>query len=385
MMIHKRYASLSERLTLPPEYLRVNVVKEIVTGSVEPAPTNGSVESAPTNSSPSLLSDTLIYMTSIFLREFLSTTCQLVLAARLGGDLFFAGPVVSLLVNIVFRRPLINPFVASLACGSSGDWKKANVAGYPGFDRSKTRWFELFSFWIMLVTAEVSGAVAAAGIRASHDRVFGYEFLKNAASGSGQLYFKANLTADQSCWNRARFAPLTDAAEVPVRMGRSAAIPWFTDDCAGILKWRWWFAEEVGAVLFFIVTYVHIWRWLRWDDMLKNNPTPYLERYWEKIVTFSCASAAVGFMVVIAFPTAHAGIHTSVFLSVYEELTPLQYKHVVSNDQGEAIIRIFGGCVGFVLALWYEFMLAGVDARTGSQASSLDVVLYKFLYTSPPP
>ena len=79
------------------------------------------------------LEDALVYFSSLFLREFVSTICVLVLNSRLGGDLFLASPIVSLYVNIVFRRPLNSPYVLTLGCLSAGDWRKANVAGYPGF------------------------------------------------------------------------------------------------------------------------------------------------------------------------------------------------------------------------------------------------------------
>ena len=96
----------------------------------------------PPNTVPSL-SDIQIYFPSLFLREFVSTICQLVLNSRLSSDLFIASPIVTLYVNIVFRRPLNSPYVTTLACLSASDWRKANVAGYPGFNKDKTRWWEL--------------------------------------------------------------------------------------------------------------------------------------------------------------------------------------------------------------------------------------------------
>ena len=50
-----------------------------------------------------------------------STYRLLLLNARLGGDFLIAGLVVSIYINIVLRRPLMNPFITIFACASAGD------------------------------------------------------------------------------------------------------------------------------------------------------------------------------------------------------------------------------------------------------------------------
>jgi hypothetical protein len=330
----------------------------------------------PPNTVPSL-SDIQIYFPSLFLREFVSTICQLVLNSRLSSDLFIASPIVTLYVNIVFRRPLNNPYVTTLACLSAGDWRKANVAGYPGFNKERTRWWELLLYWMWMVTAQLCGAAAAAGIRAHNDRVLGYEFIKGAAWGLGQMHFRANVLDEDTCWDRAYFPPGSKTVEIPVRLYRNATETMLKSSCLADVQWRWWFAEDLAAVLFLIVAYVHIWRWLRWDDMDKSNPTDKEERYWEKIVTFSAATASVGVMTAIAFPTANAGLHTSVFLGIYQTLNT--DKNVTSTTLNEPVLRAFGGACGCLLAIAYEWGLAWLDTKEKGRSELADAA-HKMLY-----
>ena len=329
------------------------------------------------------LQDAVVYFTSLFLREFVSTVCALVLNSRLGGDLFLASPIVTLYVNIVFRRPLNSPYVLTLGCLSAGDWRKANVAGYPGFNKDKTQWWELALFWLMMLTAQLTGAATAAGIRAYNDRVLGYEFVKGAAWGTSQLYLRANLDNTDSCWDRSYFPNGSTKVDIPVRLYRDATDTMFKSaTCTANTQWRWWFAEELGAVLFIITAYVHIWRWLRWDDMEKSNPTDREMRYWQKIVTFSMATASVGFMTAIAFPTANQGMQTSVFLGVYQSLNT--DKNVTSLSLGEPYIRSFGGVCGCLLAIAYEWGLAWLDSKERKQSWLADTA-HKMLYNGPIP
>ena len=368
--MRKSKLPLYQRMVVPHEFIGVEVTK------VEPA-----TDAAPTSTACERSFDSLIYFSSIFLREFVSTICLLILNSRLGGDLFIAGPVVTLYVNIVFRRPLNNPFVSTLACMSSGEWKHANVAGYPGFNKEKTHWWELLLFWMLLLAAQLGAAATAAEVRAYNDRILGYEFIKGAAWGTGQMHMRANLEKSDTCWEQNYFSNGTKA-DIPIRLYRNDADKLFKDDaCRGDVKWRWWFAEDLGATLFLIVGYIHVWRWLRWDDMETSNPNPRERRYWEKIVAFSVTSASLGFMTSIAFPTANAGLHTSLFLYRYQELNT--DKNVMSNDMGEAGYRMLGGSAGCLLAVLYEWMVAYLDSvEPGNWA---DDVAHKMVYLMPTP
>jgi hypothetical protein len=334
--------------------------------------------SPPTPNTVPLLSDAIIYFPSLFLREFVSTIVVLVLNSRLSSDLFIASPIVTLYVNIVFRRPLNNPYVTTLACLSAGDWRKANVVGYPGFNKERTRWWEIGLFWLMMVSAALCGAATAAGIRAYNDRMLGYEFIKGAAWGTGQMYFRANVDTDETCWKREYFGPTAKTVEIPVRLYRNSTASMIRDgNCLANIQWRWWFAEDLGAVLFIIVAYVHIWRWLRWDDMEKSNPNDRDVRYWQKLVTFSAVTASVGLMTTIAFPTANAGMHTSLFLGVYQSLNT--DKNVASTSLNEPIIRAFGGSCGCLLAVMYEWLVAWLDTKEKGECPLADAV-HKMLY-----
>ena len=142
--------------------------------------------------------------------------------------------------------------------------------------------------------------------------------------------------------------------------------------------------EDFGATLFLIVAYVHVWRWLRWKDMASNNPAPSTKDYWEEIVSFSTASAGLGLMTAIAFPTAHAGLHTSVFLGTYQSLT--SDRSITSNALGEPLYRALGGAVGCACAVMYEYVVAMLDEPVESIDNSVVAnTLHKMLYFSPIP
>jgi hypothetical protein len=315
--------------------------------------------------------------------------CLFILTSRLGGDLFIAGPLVTLYINIIFRRPINNPFVTTLACASSGEWKKANVAGYPGFSALTKSW-EMIFYWALLIVAQLLGAVCAADIRTQSEELLGHEFIKNAAWGAGQLKLTADLTESSTCWNKDDpiLGPaINNVVEIPIRLFRdSTSNMLLGDSCLSSLQWRWWFFEDLSSVLFLIVGYIHIWQWLRWDDMEKSNATPREERYWEKIVAFSVASASLGIMNTVAFPTAHAGLHTSLFLHRYQMLN--DNKHVTSSEFNEPLIRAFGGVCGCLFAVVYEWIVSWlnrVDRNKTDTVSMTGGVLHKLIYVSPVP
>jgi hypothetical protein len=298
---------------------------------------------------------------------------------------------VLLYINIVFRRPLINPFVSTLACWSTGDWKRANVAGYPGYSKDTTRFYELPLFWVWVVGAQLAAAAAAGSIRAYNDSIFGYEFIKNSAWGAGQIFLKTNMTENGSCWNKdlMKTYPYSNTTwgqtmEIPAHLYKNPPVDMYANNaCLTDIQMRWWFVEDMGAVLFLIVGYIHIWKWLRWDDMQKGNPNPQMEPYWGKIVTFSVASASLAMMTAMAFPTAHAGLHTSLFLYVYEETSV--NKHVTSNDLREPLVRALGGILGCLMAVLYEWMMSALDSMDNAKAGWIYNVAHKTLYITPIP
>ena len=333
--------------------------------------------------------DTAIFLFSLFLRELLSNFCILVLNSRLGRDNFLASPIVTLYVILVFRRPLNNPFILTMACLSAGDWGKANVSGLPGFNKLKTSSMTIFLFWLWMLTAQLLGAVAAANFRTANDAIFGSEFVNGAAWGSGQLFLRANLSKDESCWNKASSSSPTIGNQtsviIPTRLAK-AQEDLVLDSCMSYIQWRWWFMEDLAAVLFFIVGYVHVWRWLRWQDMKESTANEQSDRYWRNLVAFASASASLGLMNTMAFPTAHCGLHTSVFLSVYQSLN--EEKAVTANFMNEPLIRVMGGVVGCLLAVLYERAITLVDeveeeeANSETESYSLAVLVHKILYTS---
>ena len=317
-----------------------------------------------------------IYMSSLFIREYVSTICLLLLTSRLGGDIFIVGPIVTLYVNIVFRRPLNNPFVLTLACTSAGDWRKANVSGFPGFDFKKTSSIHLFLFFVLILIAQLSGAASAAGIRVYNEKVLGHEFIKGAAWGTGQMHLRADVTTDTTCWKQSAFPWDATSVEIPIRLLGNMTSEHIRDGaCTARIQWRWWFMEEVGAVLFLIVAYIHVWKWLRWKDATKGNPNEQSEQYCENIIIFSTASASLGLMTTMAFPTASAGMHTSMFLGVYQALGPEEAR----TNLDEHWVRAFGGCVGCMMAVFYEWGMAWASGYKNGENSFADTI-HKLLY-----
>ena len=309
--------------------------------------------------------DPYIFHASLFTREFVSTLLLLLLRSRLGSSLFIAGPIVIFYINIVFRRPLNNSFVLIFACFSAGDWKKANVAGYPGFDRNKTPKPGLWLYCLFLLAAQLSGAASAAAIKASYSRSIGSESMQ--AWGVNQVYLKVKENSPDSCWKNT-------TQPIPASLFGDQTADYLDSNCTSNIQ-EWWFMEDLGAVFFLIVSYLHIWKWLRWDDEEHGNPTCMQERYWEKIVSFSVVSSILALTTAIAFPTAHAGWHTSLYLCVYQKLrNDLQ---VTSNAMLEPLIRGSGGFVGCLLAMVYEWSLARYFKE---DRNAVDILMFKLLY-----
>ena len=336
---------------------------------------------------PPSTADTGIYLSALCAREFGATFCQLLLASRLGGDVFYAGSLVTLYINVVFRRPMVNPFVLALAVWSAGDWKRANVMGYPGMIEAGP--LARAAVGSLVLVADLGGALAAARLRADYGRTFGDEFVRNAAGGAGQLSLRVR-DVGASCWSGDRFPG--GSAEIPLRLYSNDTAGMLRDDgCVAQLQWGWWVLEDLGAVFFLIVGYVHVWRCLRWKDMHEGAPTDRDERYWTNLLVFSLASASLGLVTAIAFPTAHAGLHTSLYLAAYQEWRG-PVVSATANALGEPLYRALGGAVGCVLALMYEWALVRMDpcgdgtmCRADGTVSWGANLMHKMLYFSPVP
>ena len=355
-----------------PLYKSMRIPKDFIRGAQSP-----DTKAAQSNTVDIPQSDITIFWLSLFIREFASTLSILVLNSRLGKDNFLVGPIVTLYINLVFRRPLNNPFVLTMACMSRGDWGKANVAGYPGLN-SNTTTFYLFIFWVWMLVGQLSGAVAAAFFRAHNDAIFGSEFIDGAAWGSGQIYLKANTSNPNSCWNSVNQDNVTQIIQnIPIRLLESQTTM-LRGEYTLYVQMLWWFSEDLVAVLFLIVGYIHIWRWLRWEDMKDKAANELQERYWRNLIAFSSASASLGLMTAMTFPTAHYGAHTSVFLSVYQSLK--QEKAVTANFLHEPLIRAGGGTLGCLFAVLYEKAVTALESA--DPQSTFYNVLHKVLYLS---
>ena len=137
-----------------------------------------------------------------------------------------------------------------------------------------------------------------------------------------------------------------------------------------------------AAVLFFLVTNLHIWKWLRWDDMQEKNPKDNKARYWAKLTFFSLASGGIGLMNTMTFPTANTGWHNSMYIYVYQRLC--NDLVITSIDKSESLIRAFGGFVGCMLAVVYEWIVVGIEDVENAKGwykavcKAAHIVLYTF-------
>jgi hypothetical protein len=224
----------------------------------------------------------------------------------------------------------------------------------PKFDSPD--WTRDLQYWGMLVGAQLAGAATAAVARSDHNTHLGYEFIHNSAWGVRAMHLKPG-----SCWN--------STAEFNIRNTTL-----MNSNCQGRIWVGWWFMEDCFAALFLIVAYVHIWRWLRWDDMEASNPIDNSAKYWEKITTFSIASALIGLMNTLAFPTAHTGWHTSVYMLVYQS----NQSHLAITTGTECLFRCLGSLVGCILAIAYERIITWIDTphKTSKWATLIHIVLY---------
>ena len=141
--------------------------------------------------------------------------------------------------------------------------------------------------------------------------------------------------------------------------------------------------EDLVATLFLLVAYVHVWKWLRCKDEKNGNPSKNTPEYWEEIISFSTASASLSFMTSIAFPTAHAGLHTSLFVTYYQYLST--DRDITAYDMGEPYYRLLGGILGCLLAVVYEWIVAFVSDDRDGNTGWYQLLVYRTLYLSEMP
>jgi hypothetical protein len=244
--------------------------------------------------------------------------------------------------------------------------------------KETTKWMSILYFWVWILISQIAGAVTAAFFRAHNDAIFGSEFIDGAAWGSGQIYLKADTKKSNSCWNSVNQDNVHQKIQnIPVRLMESQKTM-LRDNYTLYVQLLWWFTEDLVAVLFLIVGYIHIWRWLRWEDMKQTSANELQERYWRNLVAFSSASACLGLMTSMTFPTAHCGAHTSAFLSMYQYLR--KEKAVTANFLYEPMIRVGGGFLGCLFAILYEKTITELERKKKGEHSAFEIFIHKVLY-----
>ena len=317
----------------------------------------------------------LIAFFSIAMREFMATYCLFMLSSRLGADLFIARPLVFAYVSMMFRRPMINPLVTIFACSCPQHWEKANISGFPFYSNADSVkcWLSLYCPIVILI--QISAAIAAAYTKDYNSQLFGDEFINNAAWGTGQLRLRVDTTIGRgSCWNIPN-GNITQVAEIS---SHNSLIN-DSHDCLSKIQGGWWFAEDMASMLFLIASYVHVWKWLRWDDLKDLNPADSERRYWMKIAAFSAAVGIFNLMNAMAFPTANTGWHVSIYLYVLQKLRGDLI--ITSNTYLEPLIRAAGSFTGCILAILYEYLIIWVDSNEESSFTErMHILLYTFSY-----
>ena len=87
-----------------------------------------------------------------------------------------------------------------------------------------------------------------------------------------------------------------------------------------------------------------------------------MEKYWRYNVTFSLSSASIGLMIATAFPTAHAGWHTTIYLYTLQSMR--NDLMLTSIPLSEPIIHASAGFIGCILAVGYEWATHALDENT---------------------
>lgn len=291
-----------------------------------------------------------------FMRELLAVTLYLLLEWRARDYDFFTTAFVLILVLLTLRIPYVNAYTFLLEVFGMADWELSHHAGMHG-----SSFYNMYRALVVL-TAHVGGAIAAAALRVYWDVAYGIESVTNGRPGVvPSLSVDPNaLRALDGFWS---------ADQRLERIGNSTAlsstIPLGPDNYLGIGQvslMSWYVLEDAGYVLTVCVITIHIWLYVglgEGNGLTRQNP--FGRRYWHGLFVLCLMLSLLNAALCRAFPTAHGSPHNTIFKWQYQAWNPSV--RLVDNENSEVFMRVVGGFLGLALAYAYNRLLVSTEKR----------------------
>lgn len=299
-----------------------------------------------------------------FFRELLAVTLFLALLERTATYDFFTFGIILFLIFLTFRVPYINSYTLLFEAFSLGQWDVKNHVGLRRHADISQNMLHI----LLLLAAHVCGALAAAALRVYFDVTFGTEvILGKQLDPLTQTVIAPALRVNVD--NLRRFDSFWGAEDRIHRLvGKQVnstitqLIPLSEDMDLGISSTAltvWYTTEEIGFVFLLCVCYVHIWLSAGVGENKKPVLSPFSHNYWNSLYKVCGLVVLVYFALCRAFPTAHGGLHITIYRMQYQSWNP--NVRLLDDDHGETFARIFGGLIGLFLAVGYNKMLVGTE------------------------
>ena len=290
-----------------------------------------------------------------FFREFFAVTLLILLTGRASSVDMFTPSLVLFLILITIRVPYINSnaFIFEKLCLE--EWRMATFSG-PISNGSLS--YDLIH-GIIVLAAQVLGAVTAAALRVYFDVTFGTEVMSTAPGISPELTVNVSgLKLFDSFWDTGpRVARLsaegykngTVIGMIPLSASQDLGI-------TGVGFVTWYLLEDMAYTLMLSVCFVHIWLGAGAANRTPRSiSNPFDTSFWQMLF-YMCLMLTLIFQALYrAFPTAHGGLHVSVFKYQYAAWNP--NVRTYDTDNNEIVWRIIGQLIGVALAVIYNKIL----------------------------
>jgi len=306
-----------------------------------------------------------------FFRELFAVTILLVLQERAAGVDFFTQGLVLLLVFLALRVPYINSYTLLFEAFSIGDWKMKNHVGMRKYEDITQNLVHV----LVIFVAHVCGALAAAATRVYFDAMYGRERMY----GNQPLNGPTDELAPALVVNVDNLRKLDSFWGASSRLNRLAGVngtiirrfPFSSTDDLGIGPTAltvWYTTEEIGYVFILCVCYVHIWLGAGVGENKKPPLNPFSSVYWRHLFKVCLLVVLLYMALYRAFPTAHGGLHVTIYKAQYQVWNPSV--RILDDDNTETYARIFGGFLGLFLAVGYNKILVGTEKQSADDDTS---------------
>ena len=285
----------------------------------------------------------------MLLKEFCAVISVLVWTSRLGDFNWATTGMISYAAFVVFDFPFINPWLYGvLRFGEyrpKGGWTDPTATG------------KMFLHVLLFILAQCIGAIVAASMRYYFNQTYGTE-MDTEASGAAGLVIMHTVTVGN--------------VTIPF-VNRAPYYQQYSDDPSGISQSNigaYWFFEECAAVMSLLLGVMHILIPEKAvDDSNRENHSevnmcfkPFVSVY----SMFYMGAMMAG--LTMAFPTAHFGLQTTVFLAMLQQQQPWPF---IIQLPAEAGIRFFGGFCGMGLALAVYYIYQALDSQQHPNADGV--------------